>query len=289
MKNKFHIAIIGAGPAGIAAAIQLQRAGADYAAFEGASIGGLIRNANLIENYPGFPAGTSGRRFAQLLENHADNLGLNIIYKEIKKVKFQKNEFELVTDKNSCFSDYLIVASGTQPIKDHGITIDPDCTGRVFYEVADLPEIGDCDVCIIGSGDAAYDYALGLAKNNSVKILMRSERPKCLPLLYKRALRTESISVLNRITARSTTTRGEKILLNCSKGSNFVGFDCDYLLIAIGRRPRMDFLEIDTIELNNNKRFILAGDVHRGKYRQTAIAAGDGLRAAMEILDKMQI
>ena len=63
-----EVIIIGAGPAGIAAAIQLKRFGIKALIFEKDRIGGLLRNANRIENYPGFPEGISGIRFVERLE-----------------------------------------------------------------------------------------------------------------------------------------------------------------------------------------------------------------------------
>ncbi|MDP8228420.1 MAG: NAD(P)/FAD-dependent oxidoreductase, partial [Candidatus Electryoneaceae bacterium] len=65
--NHHNVAIIGAGPAGIAAVIQLQRYGVDPVILEKDAVGGLLRSANLIENYPGFPNGISGPRLVQLM------------------------------------------------------------------------------------------------------------------------------------------------------------------------------------------------------------------------------
>ena len=62
--------VIGAGPCGVAAALQLKRSGVRTLLFEEQSVGGLLRNANLVENYPGFPKGISGRRLCALMEEH---------------------------------------------------------------------------------------------------------------------------------------------------------------------------------------------------------------------------
>ena len=62
------VTIIGAGPAGIAAAIQLKRYGITPLLLEKNMLGGLLRNANLVENYPGFPVGISGLHLTSLFE-----------------------------------------------------------------------------------------------------------------------------------------------------------------------------------------------------------------------------
>ena len=66
--------IIGAGPAGVAAAVHMKRTGLNIVLIEKKNIGGLLRNANLIENYLGFPEGISGKRFAGCLRRHLQRL-----------------------------------------------------------------------------------------------------------------------------------------------------------------------------------------------------------------------
>ena len=77
--------IIGAGPAGLGTAIQLKRYGISPLVLERESIGGLLRNANLVENYPGFPAGIPGVELVQLLKKHARASGVEVILAEVKR------------------------------------------------------------------------------------------------------------------------------------------------------------------------------------------------------------
>ena len=75
--------IIGAGPAGMAAAIQLRRYGYEPLVLEKSVIGGLLNNANLVENYPGFPAGIEGPVLVQLMKEHVQQLGVEIRSDEV--------------------------------------------------------------------------------------------------------------------------------------------------------------------------------------------------------------
>ena len=87
------VAIIGAGPAGIATAIQLKRYDIDALIFEKDEIGGLIRNANKIGNYPGYPKGISGIRFVELMKMHLANSCINVINQPIDNLEFEDGLF----------------------------------------------------------------------------------------------------------------------------------------------------------------------------------------------------
>ena len=77
------VAIIGAGPAGIAAAIQCHRQGIDFILFEQAQVGGLLNNAHLVENYPGFPAGIAGRFLIDKFSRQLSNLSVAVITEQV--------------------------------------------------------------------------------------------------------------------------------------------------------------------------------------------------------------
>ena len=77
------VAIIGAGPAGLSTALQLKRQGIKAVLFERDKVGGLLRNANLVENYPGFPGGLSGPKLVSLFEQQAWEAGVSITSAEV--------------------------------------------------------------------------------------------------------------------------------------------------------------------------------------------------------------
>ncbi len=77
------VCVIGAGPSGIAAAIQLKRYNISPLILEMNRIGGLLNNANLIENYPGFPDGISGEKLCMLFNEQFNKCNITIINKEV--------------------------------------------------------------------------------------------------------------------------------------------------------------------------------------------------------------
>ncbi len=111
------VVIIGAGPAGLAAAMQLKRQGIDPLVLERKLVGGLLLNANLVENYPGFVEGISGPELVSLFKDQAERLGVVIENEEVITASFEANHFRIVTNKRILKSQLLIAGSGTKPKK----------------------------------------------------------------------------------------------------------------------------------------------------------------------------
>jgi thioredoxin reductase (NADPH) len=284
-----EIVIVGAGPAGISAAIQLRRYGIPFVLLEKERIGGLLWNANLVENYPGFPAGVSGPKLVSLIEKQMERVGVDVTFDSVLRVHYNKTSFRIQTLQTEYHARYVVVASGTKPIP-FPLTVPTVAQNLVFSDVYHLSRETNKRIVIIGGGDAAFDYALNLTKNrNSVTILNRGRDVKCLRLLWERAVADPAIEY------RAETPVGSVDLdeTQPERGGETVGrlkvrteagesLNADYLLFAIGRIPQVSFLP-DEILNNRLDSVYFVGDVKNGRFRQAAIAAGDGLRAAMEI------
>ena len=279
MVNKnTNVIIVGAGPAGIACAVQLKRYNIDSIVFEKGEIGGLLHNANLIENYPGFPNGISGKNLAQLLNKQSQTAKINIKYELISSVKFENNDFILESNNGRYCSKYLVIASGTKPAIPKIPIINDNIKDKIFFEIYKLGEIKNKNIAIIGAGDCAFDYALNLSDYNKVTILNRSNRIKALPILQDRVSKIENIKYFENTSVKQIESKNDKITLKCNP--NIVENDMDYLLIAIGREPNFDFINKDLL---TNPNVFQVGDVKNGQFRQTSIAVGDGTFCAMKI------
>ncbi len=283
------VVIIGAGPAGITAAIQLKRCGIPFVLLEGERIGGLLWNANLIENYPGFPDGISGPELVGLLEKQIDRLKICVFQEMVLSLDGDQSVFTTVTLGAVYRSSYVLVASGTKP-RPWNLPVPTNLSPRVVSDIVPLLETKACHIVIIGSGDAAFDHALNMAKKrNSVTILNRDREVKCLSLLQERAQLTRSISYQDQVTVRAIkpdrTSQG--ILLECDFDGRSDVIAADYVITAVGREPNMAFLTDHLLQnkekFMSSKKLFFIGDVQNGFLRQMAVAAGDGLRAAMLI------
>lgn len=285
MDPKTKILIIGAGPAGLATAIQLQRYDINFTIVEKDHIGGLLWNANLVENYPGFPRGISGPKLINLIVKQLNFIDVPITRDMIKFVKWEGDNY-IIRGRDTYRPKILVVASGTKPKPIH-IMIPDVARNRVFRDVVPLLGVRNKTILIVGAGDAAFDHALNLTKNgNSVTILNRGKQVKCLELLKNRADADPRILYRTNLSVKQIVfdQNESRLIVRCDSGESL---DADYLIFAVGREPQLDFLTSSVQEneqmLRAHGRLYFIGDVCNGTLRQTAIAAGDGLRAAMQI------
>jgi len=286
------VSIIGAGPAGIAAAIQLKRSGMAPLVVEKERVGGLLKNAYWVENYPGFPGGIAGIDLVSLLERQLAGHGLEVLFEEVIHVELDGDAFCVETTMRRWMSLIVIVASGTKPRKMPDVALRPGAEERIFYDMYPLRDVAGKKIAIVGAGDAAFDYALNLGRNNDILILSRSEKSRCLPLLRERAARSPRITVLNGTIVRRIAVSPEGLHIESVWREKQTCDHCDFLVFAIGREPQLDFLS-ETVrkrrrELEESGRLYRIGDVHNGLFRQTAIAVGDGVKAAMRIIKKQE-
>ena len=298
MTRKQHnvpIAIIGAGPAGIAAAIQLWRSGREILVIA-SHVGGLIRNANLIENLIGYPAGISGPDYCQKITQQFESHHIPFLKEYVRSVTHEAEGYKITTDTTEVQAEIVVIGTGTLP-KQLNIPGEAEAHIRIpkkfFYEIADVsPHIPDLHVdrvLIVGSGDVAYDYALHISPHaQEVIILQRTTRTSSLSLLQDRVHASSRITVrhpalLQQIEQNDTEIR---VLVQSDKTTEWI--TGDLLLVAIGRAPNIGFLSPRLLDIYNtaspHPTLYFIGDVKNGNFRQVSIAMGDGVKAAMDIV-----
>ncbi len=279
MKNQI-ISIVGAGPAGVTAAIQLKRFGHNVLLFEKDRIGGLLRNANRIDNYIGFPTGISGKKIVKLFEKHLQRFSIYPIVSEITSIVYKDNVFQLNSDNSVYFSDYCIIATGTEPSEPQNIEIEDVAKQQCFYDLKNIDNIKKKHIGIIGSGDAAFDYAANLAEMNSIEILSRSENYKAIEVLAKETLQSKNVSFINNIEPIKIVKSSAKLSVICNTLDCQIEKNYDLIIFATGRHPAIPKINLVPIP---NKLFII-GDANRAAaIRQFSIASGDAMNIAMQL------
>ena len=292
--NSKDVVIIGAGPAGIATAIQLKRCAIDTVLLEKEEIGGLLRNANLVENYPGFPEGISGLNLVELFKKQLEHTGVTVSFEKVLELEYRDEMFFARTNERTIKSNIAVIATGTKPKKISSPPVSDEIKNQIFYEVYPIHGIKNKKIAIIGAGDAAFDYALNLSqKNNAVIILNRSKRANCIPILKEKCMKSDNISYLSDVSVRKISNDDDKFLLSytCDDSRDKIQIETDYVIASIGREPCFDFLGSELKKnlenLINADRFYMVGDIKNEMYRQTAICVGDGIKAAMKIYNKI--
>ena len=274
-----RVAVVGAGPAGVAAAVQLSRCGHRVVVYEAGAIGGAVRNARLVENYPGFPDGISGWEFAGLLEKHLRNYVDDIRYEQVDQINRLEEGFQVSTQGQSELFEGVVVSTGTASGSADFDGEDVLARSRLLhYEVVDLDSRAELNkVAVVGGGEAALDYALNMARNGAeVTVLHRSELRANHALLSEVETESKIDFVLAKVTG-SSIEGGKAVLCWDDHSQTF-----DIVLVAVGREPRLPRLV--GIDLDNfPPNFHIAGDARHGRLGQVAIAVGDGLKAAMQL------
>ena len=164
---------------------------------------------------------------------------------------------------------------------------------RLFYKVFPLLKLRHKTILIVGGGDVACDNAINLAKFNKIIVCHRSKNTNALPTLLAKVKQHPNITYYANCKLQNiaAVTGKKKLGLMLDNFGKHVYIEVDYLLAAIGRLPQKDFyhssLRLLEKKLIKQGKLFLVGDVKNSVYRQTAIATGDGIMAAMKIFHSM--
>lgn len=287
--------VIGGGPAGVAGAVHAHRAGLETLLVDRERVGGLIWNANLVENHPGLPRPMDGPAVAALLQGHLDRNEVPRWYTEITTLRREGGLFHAQAGSDCIAARAVLLATGSRPkpLMLEGAD-EVQRSGLLHYEVSRLPRLsGSSTVLIVGGGDAAFDYALNCARQGArATILVRGAAPRSLPLLIERAAAMPSIELLTGVQPlRVFQDRSGRVGLDCRQEgeADERRFTADLLLAAVGRDPDASLAEgLDPLRPGcyddapgGSPVLYLAGDAAHGRFRQMSIAAGEGVLAVM--------
>lgn len=298
-----ELCIVGAGPAGLAAAIQARRAGLSVLVLDPDGYGGAACTAERIENYPGFPGGISGRalmeRFLTQVRQWSPLLGTQ----KVLAVNQQGRGFSLALDNGrSITARAVILATGAVPrTLDLGLAEDLP----VVYRGDALPKnLQGKHILVVGGGEAALDQALLVRRRGAEQVLVavRGEQPRAMDILLKRAAE-QDIELL--LETEVEINPGEGLKINPGEGlkatvslrrrGETFQKEVDAVVVCVGKEPRLPPLPagvsidgeapaVDALGRTAVPGLYVVGDARRGPYRQVAIAVGDGVAAAMNVV-----
>jgi thioredoxin reductase len=278
-------AIVGAGPAGISAAIQLRRQGLTSIVFERERIGGVLNDAFLLRNVVGQPGGVTGKQLVKGLNASASNL--NLVMAEVLSVEVSKDVFLVKHSKGEARSRSLIIASGMTPSRLADSIVSPQAQERVHYALSEVIDLPKRKVAVVGGGDVAMDYACSLrTAGHDVSILVRGGIVSANRLVFDDAMKLGA-QLLDRFSITSIDSKESGLCVNAHDGRSV---ECDNVVVAIGKARKIPFLS-GTLQINVHPKapipipsvqpgVFLCGDIldeHRRYYQH---ALGTGLMAA---------
>ncbi len=194
----FDAIIVGAGPAGLTAAIYAGRARLETLLIEKISPGGQAMLTDAIENYPGFPGGISTAELVERLTRQVKELGIEIELADIQRIEKPK-EFKLFSEEDKEYSaKAVIIATGAQP-KRLNIPGEKELLGRgvSYCAICDAPLFRGKEILVIGGGDKAVEEALYLKRfGKSVKLIHRRDKLRATGILRDRVEKDKSIEII---------------------------------------------------------------------------------------------
>lgn len=300
---EYDLVIVGAGIAGMTAAIYARRAGKSVLVLEGKVPGGQIISTFRIENWPG-DFGVSGADLSKKIHHQMDELGAVVKYAVVSETKKQANDFLVETDDGEFLARAVILAMGTKDreleipggheLAGKGISYCATCDGALFK---------DKDVAVVGGGNTALASALYLSDVvKKVYLVSLSHEFKGDAMLVDKlkakgnvdfllGYASEAVLGSEKVTGLKLKPSGMEVDVTEGRELNVEG-----IFVAIGRQPTTELVS-GLVELDKSGYIVagedchtsldgvfVAGDCRTKQLRQLVTAAADGAMAASEAI-----
>ncbi len=287
----YDIIIVGAGIAGMTAAIYAKRAGKEVLLLDEVSYGGQIINSNSVENYPGFSS-ISGYELATSIFNQIQNFGVSFKMERVVNITESR---KVITNKNKYQARAIIIASGLRHRRldvigedkflGKGLSYCATCDGN-FYK--------NLDVCVVGGGNTALEDALYLSNIcNHIYLIHRRDKLRGDKYLIDLLNKKDNVSFIYDSVVKEI--RGDdkisSVLLLNKTNNKEVSINVSGVFVAVGYEPSSSvfnniinldergYIKSDDCTTNVSGIFV-AGDVRSKKLRQLVTASSDGAIAA---------
>lgn len=304
--KKVTVAMIGAGPSALAAAVYTTREDVDTVLMEKGVIGGLAAITDVVDNYPGFEEGVSGLDLAEKLQKQAERFGAKIELAEVETIADKGGFIELKTTAGTYNAEAVLLATGTD-YKKIGVPGEEEFYGRGVHYCAtcDGAFYRDKKLVVVGGGNSAAQEALFLTRfATEIDVLIRGEAWKASDVLVKEIAEHPKIKVHFNTTTDEIVGEDNKVtkVVGTDKQSDKkVEFVTDGVFVFVGLKPNTKFLQDSPVTLNEWGFIITdenlqtsvpgvfaSGDVRHGATMQIASAVGEGATAALKIREYLE-
>ena len=288
----YDLIVVGAGPAGLAAAIYGKRAGRSVLVLDTSSIsGGQILNTYEIDNYPGMP-GVTGEELAESMRSHCEKLDVEFARGRVTSILDKGASKELVTKKGTFEAKAVIIATGAsnkklgcpgeEELSGMGVSYCATCDGAFFKDKV---------VAVVGGGDVALEDAIYLSRFcTKVYLIHRRDEFRGAVVLQEQVKSSDKIQIIFDTTVEEILGQEKVEAINIkNKNSGEVQkLNLDGVFIAVGNVPNTGTIQglpkqdsagyivaDDTCETSIAGIFA-AGDVRTKQLRQVVTAVADG-------------
>jgi thioredoxin reductase (NADPH) len=292
--------IIGAGCAGLTAAIYAGRANLKPLVLQGHEPGGQLSLTTLVENFPGFPEGIQGPELIENMKKQAARFGAEFHVGHLVHADLRHRPFVLDLGNENVRTRTLIVASGAtarwlglpheQALIGHGVSSCATCDGFFFTGK---------EVAVVGGGDSAMEEALFLTRfATRVNVIHRRNQFRASKIMLERARQNERIRFVTDTVVEDVYDVNKQevtgLKLRNVKSGVVSDFPASALFLAIGHVPnaamfdgQLDkdadgYLKTENYVFTRVPGVFACGDVQDRRYRQAITASGSGCMAAME-------
>ncbi len=296
---RYDVAIIGAGPAGMTAAVYASRANLKTVMIERGVPGGQMANTEEVENFPGFEM-ISGPDLSNKMFDHSKKFGAEYKYGDIKGIE-DKGDYKVIDLGTSEIEAIAVIIATGAEYKKIGVPGEEQLGGRgvSYCAVCDGAFFKNKNVYVVGGGDSAVEEGTYLTKfADKVTIVHRRDQLRAQKILQDRAFKNEKIDFIWNHTLKSVNEKDGKVgsltLVSTVDGTEQT-VDADGLFVYIGMKPLTQPFE--NLGITNEAGYIVAnpdmstavkgiyvaGDVREKGLRQIVTATSDGSIAAESV------
>ena len=289
--------VIGAGVAGLTAALTAARHGLEVVVVDKMGVGGQIANAETIENFPGFPQGVGGHELGPLIYEQAEAAGAEVMLDTVEALEVD-GEHRIVRCAGEIFRARAVIVAAGSALCSLGIPGEEAFIGKgvSYCASCDAPFFARKEVCVAGGGDSALDEAHTLAQHAAkVTIIHRGAQLRAQKALVDKAVGTSKITlmpntIVEEILGQDAVTgvRVRDQTTNETRIEALAG-----VFVFVGLEPNTAFLrgvlaldpaghvETDALMRTSLPGVFAAGDIRTHSVAQLAASAGDGATAAI--------
>jgi thioredoxin reductase (NADPH) len=304
--QKYDVIIIGAGPAGLAAAIYISRAALSTLVIDESSAGGQVKTTHQVANYPGFVEPIAGHELAGNMRKQAEKYNTKFkLAADITALHLSDQEKWVELDEGNRYTaKFVIIATGSSPrllnipgekdYKGSGVSYCATCDAE-FYK--------DKDIFVIGGGNSAMEESLLLLQFvKSITVIHQFDELQAEKITADKVTANPKVNILWSHEPRAFYKKENKMVVETEnlKTNKRIRLERDGIFIFVGLVPNSAFLKNTPIQLTKygyvitdpqmetNIRGVYApGDIRDKRHRQITIAVGDGTIAALEVIHKV--